>query len=99
MSKMLDKHVRVDSEEWERLEAVAKTRKTTANQLLVQLAIEALDRQEWPHSDLELHMLRSCLFAAQAIARDMISAGREDELEEIRRDVSQIAPELPNEES
>ncbi len=54
-------------------------------------------RQDWPRTDLEIHMLRSCIFTAQAIARDMIAAGREKEIEEIRMDVSKIAPELPEE--
>ncbi len=36
---------------------------------------------------------------AQAIARDMIAAGREDKLEQIRRDVSQLAPDLPDEQT
>ena len=99
MSTTLAKQIRIDSEQWERIEATAKERNTTANQLVVDLAIGALGRQEWPRTDLEIHMFRSCLFSAQAIARDMIAAGREDEVEEIRKDVSQIAPELPDDQS
>ena len=95
MSTTLAKQIRVDSEQWDRLEVAAKERSTTANQLVVDLAIGALDRQDWPRTDLEIHMLRSCLFTAQAIARDMIAAGREDELEDIRQDVSRNAPDLP----
>ena len=97
MSTTLAKQIRIDSEQWERIKAAAKERNTTANQLVVDLAIGALDRKDWPRTDLEIHMLRSCLFTAQAIARDMIAAGREDELEEIRQDVSEIAPNLPDE--
>ena len=99
MSTTLAKQIRIDSNQWKRIETAAKERNVTANQLVVDLAIGALDRQEWPQTDLEVHMLRSCLFTAQAIARDMIAAGREDEIEEIRRDVSQLAPELPGESS
>ena len=97
MSTTLAKQIRIDSEQWERIEAAAKERNTTANQLVVDLAIGALSRQDWPRTDLEIHMLRSCIFTAQAIARDMIAAGREKEIEEIRMDVSKIAPELPEE--
>ena len=35
------------------------------------------------------------MFAAQAIARDMEATGRGDEIAEIARDISRIAPELP----
>ena len=72
-------------------------RDVTANQLLVELAMEALDRREWPSTSLEIHLLRSCLFTAQAVAHDMIGAGRENDVGEIRRDVLQIAPELAGE--
>ena len=59
--------------------------------------MEALERQEWPRTELEIQLLRSSLFTVQAMARDMIAAGREGELEQIRRNVSQMAPELPPE--
>ncbi len=39
------------------------------------------------------------MFAAQAIARDMEAAGRGDEIAEIGRNISQIAPEFPPETS
>ena len=64
------------------------------NHLLIQLAMEALDRREWPRSELEIRLLRSTLFTAEAAARNMIADGREKEVEEIRRDISRIAPEL-----
>ena len=56
--------------------------------------MEALDRREWPRTDLEIQLLRSSVFTAQAIARDMIAAGREDEVEEIRRNISATTLEL-----
>ena len=40
-------------------------------------------------------MLRSCLFTAHAIARDMTAARREGKLTELRREFSRLAPELP----
>ena len=97
MAKTLQKNIRITSEQWDRIETAATERGVTANQLLVELAVEALDRREWPRTELEIRMLRSSMFAAQAIARDMIVAGREDEVEAIRQDISQIAPELPSE--
>ena len=97
MTKTIDKHIRIEPEQWNRIEAAALERKETANQLVVELAMEALDRREWPRTELEIQMLRSCMFAAQAIARDMAAAGREDEIEEISREISQVAPELPDE--
>ena len=96
MAKRLDRHIRVDPHHWNRIELAARERNTTPNQLVVHLAIEALDRREWPRTASEIHLLRSSIFTAQAIARDMIQAGRQDEIEEIRQFVSEIAPELPD---
>ena len=95
MAKTLSKTVRVTEEQWNRVENAARERNESPNHVLVQLAMEALDRQEWPRTELEIHLLRSSLFTAQATARNMIAAGREKEIEEIRREISRIAPELP----
>ena len=95
MPKTQSKTVRVTEEQWNRVETAARKRNESPNHVLVQLAIEALDRHEWPRTELEIHLLRSTLFTAQAIARDMISKGRKEEIEEIRREISRIAPELP----
>ena len=72
-----------------------KTQRIAQSSDLVQLAMEALDRREWPRTELEIQLLRSTLFTAQAIARDMIAKGRKEEIEEIRREISRIVPELP----
>ena len=48
-----------------------------------------------PRTDAEIHLLRSAMFTAQAIARDMQAAGRGDEIAEIARNISRIAPEFP----
>ena len=55
----------------------------------------ALERREWPRTEAEIHLLRSAMFAAQAIIRDMERTGREDEIQEISRNISEVAPELP----
>ena len=57
--------------------------------------MEALDGRQWPRTEAEIHLLRSAMFTAQAMARDMAAAGRGDEIEEIARNISKIAPELP----
>ena len=96
MAKTLSKTVRVTEALWNRVENAAKKRNESPNHLMVQLAMEALDRHEWPRTVLEIQLLRSTLFTAQAMARDMIAKGREEEIDEIRRDISRIAPELPS---
>ena len=96
MAKTLSKTVRVTEVQWNRVETAARKRNESPNHLLVQLAIEALDRREWPQTELEIHLLRSSLFTAQAMARDMIANGRGEEIEDIRREISRIAPELPS---
>ena len=95
MAKTLSKTVRVTEEQWNRVETAAKKRNESPNHLLVKLAMEALDRREWPRTELEIQLLRSTLFTAQATARNMIAAGREQEIDEIRREISRIAPEPP----
>ena len=95
MAKTLSKTVRVTEAQWIRVENAARKRNESPNHLLVKLAMEALDRRQWPRTELEIQLLRSSLFTAQAMARDMIANGRKQEIEEIRREISRIAPELP----
>ena len=90
----VNKHIRIDEELWERLDAAAKDRKTTANRLLAELATRWLENREWPRTDVQIQVARSSLFTAQAVARDMIAAGREKEIEEIRNFISIIVPDI-----
>ena len=90
----VDKHIRVLPEQWERIEHAAEGSALTANQLVMELAIEALDRREWPRTEAEIRVARASLFAAQAIARDLIAAGREHEVAEIRDFISTIIPDV-----
>ncbi|MDD9981884.1 MAG: hypothetical protein OXU81_11100 [Gammaproteobacteria bacterium] len=94
MAKTLGRHIRIGEDHWRRIEALATSRNMSPNRLLVELAVEALDRREWPRTEREIQLLRSALFAAQALARDMIAAGRDDEVEQIRRSISEIVPDL-----
>ena len=73
----------------------ASERDTTANRLLSELAAQWLENHEWPRTDAQIQTARASLFAAQAIARDMIAAGREDEIEEIRQFISTIVRDPP----
>ena len=95
MATTVQKTIRVTQEQWDRVDYAAKARNVTPNHLLVELAMEALKRRDCPRSEAEIHHLRSAMIAAQAIARDMIAEGREDQVEEIRRDISRISPHLP----
>ena len=67
--------------------------RSTPNQLVIELAIEALDRREWPRSEAETRVARASLFAAQVLARDLIAKGRDDEVQEIREFISTIVPD------
>ena len=95
MVQTVQKNIRVTPQQWERIQKAADERGESANQLVVELAIEALDRREWPRTDAEIYLLRSAMFTAQAMARDMEAAGRGEEIAEIARNISKIAPELP----
>ena len=91
--KTVNKHIRVRPEQWERVEEAAQAGALTANQLVMELAIEALDRREWPKTEAEIRVARASLFTAQAVARDLIAAGREKEVQEIREFISTIVPD------
>ena len=91
--KTLSKHIRVLPEQWERIERASQGTTLTANQLVVELAIEALDRREWPGSEAEIRVARASLFSAQALARGLIADGREQEVQEIRAFISTIVPD------
>ena len=93
MVGIVNKHIRIDEELWERLEAAAKDRETSANRLLAELAAQWLENREWPRTDVQIQVARSSLFTAQAVARDMIAAGREKEIAEIRDSISTIVPD------
>ena len=59
MVQTVQKNIRVSPEEWERIEKAADERGVSANQLLLELAIEALDRREWPRTEAEIRLMRS----------------------------------------
>ena len=95
MGNTINKHIRVDQGHWLRIEKAAQERGISPSRLMISATIEAIERREWPRTEAEIHLLRSAMFTAQAIIRDMEAAGREDEIEIISRNISEIAPELP----
>ena len=95
MVQTIQKNIRLTPEQWKRVEKEAETRSLSPNRLVVELTMEALERREWPRTEAEIHLLRSAMFAAQAIIRDMERAGREKEIQEISKNISEVAPELP----
>ena len=97
MAQTAQKNIRFTFEEWKRVEKEAREREISPNRLVVELALEGLERREWPRTEAEIHLLRSSMFVAQAIIRDMEKAGREEEIEQISRTISEVAPELPKE--
>ena len=96
MVQTIQKNIRVTPEQWKRIENEAEKREMSPNRLVVELVMEALERREWPRTEAEIHLLRSAMFVAQAIIRDMERDGREEEIEQISRTISEVAPELPD---
>ena len=94
MANTVNKHIRIEVTLWERLEAAARDRETTANRLLAELATEWLKNREWPATDVQIQVARSSLFTAQAVVRNLIAEKRENEIEEIRRYISKIIPDV-----
>ena len=95
MVQTTQKNIRFTPEQWKSIENEAEKRDKSPNQLVVELTMEALNRNKWPRTEAEIHLLRSAMFAAQAIIRDMERSGREEEIEQISRNISEVAPELP----
>ena len=93
MAQTSQRNIRFTSEQWERIENAAASRDISPNQLVVDLAMEALARREWPSTESEIKVARASLFAAQALARGLIADGRENEVEAIREYISTIVPD------
>ena len=93
IEKTVKKTLRVRPEQWESIERAARGTRSTANQLVMELAMEALERRRMFSPEAEIRVARASLFAAQALARDLISAGREKDIQEIREFISTIVPE------
>jgi len=97
MGKTINKHLRFDEDDWKRIDDEARRRGVSPSRLLVSSTLEAIEGRHWPRTEAEIHLLRSAMFAAQALARNLKRAGRDDEIEDIARNISRVAPELPPE--
>lgn len=95
MGKTINKHIRVDEDHWKQIGRAAHERGISPSRLMISAALEASEGREWPRTEAEIHLLRSAMFTAQAIIRDMEKAGREEEIDQISRNISEVAPELP----
>ena len=93
MAQTQQKNIRFTAEQWERIENAAREREVSPNQLVADLALEALDRREWPRTEAEIRVARASLFAAQALARGLIADGREQDVQEIREFITGIVPD------
>ena len=85
-------------EHWRRIEDATNRRGLSPNRLLIETTLLAFDGPEWPRTHAEVQFARASLFAAQAIARDMVKAGRKEEVEELLQGVSVIVPDMRPEE-
>ena len=92
MAETLTRTIRVTPEQWERIEKIAREREISANRLVVEVVMEALERREWPRTELDIQVAKAALFAAQVLRRDLIADGRKDEAEEILQFVSTLVP-------
>ena len=97
MAKTLSKTVRVTEDAMEsRRKSGQKTQRIAQSSAGASWRWRPLVVTNGPEPRLEIQLLRSTLFTAQAMARDMIANGREHEVEEIRKEISKFAPELPD---
>jgi len=67
---------RVTAEHWNHIEEAARERQVSPNQFVMELAIDALERREWPRTEAQIKVARASLFAAQVLARDRIANSR-----------------------
>ncbi len=91
--KTQSRRIRILPEQWERVEKAASGTRQNPNELLVQLAMEALDQRELFGKEASIHIARASLFSAQVLARGLIAEGRELEVQEIREFISTIVPD------
>jgi len=61
MAETLTRTIRVTPEQWERIEKIAKECEVSANRLVVELVMEALDRREWPRTELDIQVAKAAV--------------------------------------
>lgn len=85
-------------EHWRRIEDAANRRGLSPSRLLIKTTLQAVDGPEWPRTHAEVQVARASLFAAQAIACDMVNAGRKEEVQERLQGVCVVVPDIRPEE-
>ena len=90
-------HIRIIPEQWQCLERAAAGTVYSANQLLVELAMEAFDHHDSSGAEAELGVARASLFTAQSISRELLADGRKQEVQNVRDFVSTIVPDIDDE--
>ena len=94
MVQTVQKNIRVTPEQWERIEKAADERGISANQLLVELAMEALDGRQWPRTEANPSpALRNVHRTGHGARHGGGRTRRRDRRN--RAHISKIAPELP----
>lgn len=78
-----------------RIGMAANERGISPRLLVISAALEVVEEREWPRTEAKTYLLRLAMFAVPTIIRDMEREGREKEIEQISRNISQVAPELP----
>ena len=76
MAQALQKNIRGNAEQWNRIEEADGERDVSLNQLLIEFAIDVLDRREWPRTEADIERAGASLFAAQIVARDLMANSR-----------------------
>ena len=72
----LNKHIRVDEDHWARIEAAANRRGISPSRLQSKSILQAIEGGQWPRTEVDIRMYRSCLFTAQILAHDFLAAVR-----------------------
>ena len=91
--KTQNRHVRILPEQWARVEKAALGTIKNPNEILVRLAMDALEQHELFGRDARIRVVRASLFTAQELAHGLIAEGHEQEVEEIREFISTIVPD------
>ena len=95
MPTTIDRHIRVSPEQRKRIESASKSTNPDRHSALDQVRHQGPRPLRMTRSLHEIRLLRSSTFATHVLARELIDSRHEDELEQIRQDISQPSPELP----
>ena len=89
MVQTIQQKIKIMLEQCRRVEKEATDRDVSPNRLVVELAMEAVERWKLPRTEAKIHPFHPGIFAAQAIARGMESTGRDTKFEQINRTITE----------